>query len=133
MSNLIVVAVPSEQTGVATGMNANIRTIGGSIGAAVTASIVTVRSRGRRDCHPSPATPAASPCSRRSPFVATLAVLLIPTKRRVTDTVEQAHAELALVAPARWPEVSRNDLRSCIDGPPGRAPCVRTRSATASC
>ena len=41
MSALIVGAVPASQTGVATGMNANIRTIGGSIGAAVMASIVT--------------------------------------------------------------------------------------------
>jgi EmrB/QacA subfamily drug resistance transporter len=41
MSALVVVAVPAEQTGVATGMNANIRTIGGSIGSAVMASIVT--------------------------------------------------------------------------------------------
>jgi EmrB/QacA subfamily drug resistance transporter len=41
MSALVVAAVPSSQTGVASGMNANIRTIGGSIGAAVMASIVT--------------------------------------------------------------------------------------------
>jgi EmrB/QacA subfamily drug resistance transporter len=41
MSNLIVHAVPAEQTGVASGMNANIRTIGGSIGAGIMASIVT--------------------------------------------------------------------------------------------
>jgi EmrB/QacA subfamily drug resistance transporter len=41
MSSLIVHAVPREQTGVASGMNANIRTIGGSIGAALMASIVT--------------------------------------------------------------------------------------------
>ena len=41
MSSLIVGAVPPEQTGVASGMNANIRTIGGSIGAALMASIVT--------------------------------------------------------------------------------------------
>jgi EmrB/QacA subfamily drug resistance transporter len=41
MSNLIVQGVPPEQTGVASGMNANIRTIGGSIGAAVMSSIVT--------------------------------------------------------------------------------------------
>ena len=41
MSNLIVAAVPHEQTGVASGMNANIRTIGGSIGSAVMATIVT--------------------------------------------------------------------------------------------
>ena len=41
MSALVVAAVPASQTGVASGMNANIRTIGGSIGAAVMASIVT--------------------------------------------------------------------------------------------
>jgi EmrB/QacA subfamily drug resistance transporter len=41
MSNIIVDAVPSHQTGVASGMNANIRTIGGSVGAALMASIVT--------------------------------------------------------------------------------------------
>ena len=41
MSHLIVTSVPMHQTGVASGMNANIRTIGGSIGAAVTTSIVT--------------------------------------------------------------------------------------------
>ncbi|MDX6255483.1 MAG: hypothetical protein QOJ11_1817 [Frankiales bacterium] len=41
MSNLIVESVPGHQTGVASGMNANIRTIGGSIGAAVMSSIVT--------------------------------------------------------------------------------------------
>jgi MFS family permease len=43
MSALVVAAVPPEQTGVASGMNANIRTIGGSIGSAVMASIVTSR------------------------------------------------------------------------------------------
>lgn len=41
MSILIVDAVPAGQTGVASGMNANIRTIGGAIGAAIMASIVT--------------------------------------------------------------------------------------------
>ncbi|MGW3421119.1 MFS transporter [Streptomyces phaeochromogenes] len=41
MANLIVGSVPAEQTGAATGMNANIRTIGGSIGAAVTSVLVT--------------------------------------------------------------------------------------------
>ncbi|MFI9645319.1 MFS transporter [Streptomyces sp. NPDC052040] len=43
MANLIVGSVPPEQTGAATGMNANIRTIGGSIGAAVTSVLVTDR------------------------------------------------------------------------------------------
>ncbi|WP_367319376.1 MFS transporter [Streptomyces sp. HUAS ZL42] len=41
MANLVVGSVPAEQTGAATGMNANIRTIGGSVGAAVTSVLVT--------------------------------------------------------------------------------------------
>ncbi|GLY14388.1 MFS transporter [Kineosporia rhizophila] len=41
LSGLIVQGVPQEQTGVASGMNANIRTIGGAIGSAVMASVVT--------------------------------------------------------------------------------------------
>jgi MFS family permease len=43
MANLIVGSVPADRTGAATGMNANIRTIGGSIGAAVTSVLVTGR------------------------------------------------------------------------------------------
>ncbi len=41
MSTLIVAAVAKDQTGVASGMNANIRTIGGSLGAALMAGVVT--------------------------------------------------------------------------------------------
>jgi MFS family permease len=40
-ANISVTAVPPAQTGVSAGMNANIRLIGGSIGTAVMASIVT--------------------------------------------------------------------------------------------
>lgn len=43
MATLIVGSVPAAQTGAATGMNANIRTIGGSIGAALTGVLVTGR------------------------------------------------------------------------------------------
>jgi MFS family permease len=41
MTNLIVDAVPSTHTGVATGMNANIRTVGGAIGSQVVTSVIT--------------------------------------------------------------------------------------------
>ncbi|MEH1053813.1 MFS transporter [Micromonospora sp. CPCC 206171] len=41
MANLIVGNVPAGQTGVATGMNANIRTIGGAVGAAVVSGVIT--------------------------------------------------------------------------------------------
>ncbi len=40
MSNLVVEAVPQSQTGVATGMNTNIRNIGGAVGAGVATSVV---------------------------------------------------------------------------------------------
>ena len=45
LSNLIVDAVPASQTGVASGMNANIRTVGGAIGGAVLGSVVTAGAR----------------------------------------------------------------------------------------
>jgi EmrB/QacA subfamily drug resistance transporter len=99
MSTLIVSAVPPEQTGVASGMNANIRTIGGSIGAALMASVVT-------------ASPAADGLPREAGYthgfamlggallVAALAAALIPVTRhtgRITFSDEPAHAELAMV------------------------------------
>ncbi|WP_395658464.1 MFS transporter [Nocardioides sp.] len=43
MSNLVVDAVPQTQTGVASGMNTNIRTVGGAIGSAVLASVITAQ------------------------------------------------------------------------------------------
>ena len=40
MSNLVVEAVPQSQTGIATGMNTNIRNVGGAVGAGVATSMV---------------------------------------------------------------------------------------------
>ena len=40
MANLIVESVPPEQTGVATGMNAIFRTIGGALGGQISATII---------------------------------------------------------------------------------------------
>ena len=98
MSALVVAAVPSSQTGVASGMNANIRTIGGSIGAAVMASIVT-----------SQLLPSGLP--KESGYttgfavmavglvLAALAGLLIPSARGLRRIAgEPEHAELAMVA-----------------------------------
>lgn len=42
-ASVVIASVPAGQTGVASGMNANIRSIGGSIGSAVMAGIVTAR------------------------------------------------------------------------------------------
>jgi nitrate/nitrite transporter NarK len=43
VSAAIVTMVPHEQTGVVSGMNANLRTIGGAIGTAVLTSVVVAR------------------------------------------------------------------------------------------
>jgi predicted MFS family arabinose efflux permease len=99
MSSLIVAAVPPEQTGVASGMNANIRTIGGSIGAALMSSVVT-------------ASPAADGLPREAGYtngfamlggallIGAFAAALIPVTRsrsRITASEEPEHAELAMV------------------------------------
>jgi EmrB/QacA subfamily drug resistance transporter len=99
MANLIVVSVPPEQTGVASGMNANIRTIGGSIGAAVMSSIVV--SQLRPD-----GIPFESGYSRGFAMVtvitivAVFAALLVPSVPRrpaPTDAEHAPHAELAIL------------------------------------
>ncbi len=98
MSALIVAAVPRSQTGVASGMNANIRTIGGSIGSAVMASIVT-----------SQLLPSGLPkeagyttgfaVMTGGLLLAAAAALLIPSAWRLAQGSDQPeHAELAMVA-----------------------------------
>ena len=97
MSANVVAAVPAEQVGVATGMNANIRTIGGSIGAAVMASIVTAK------LEPS-GLPVESGYTTGFGImagvlvVAALAGLLIPSQRRLRGAAgEGAAGEAAAV------------------------------------
>jgi nitrate/nitrite transporter NarK len=101
MSSLVVEGVPPEQTGVASGMNANIRTIGGSLGAAVMSSIVTAGAhpggfpRNTGYTHGFAVLAVAA-------VAAMIAATLVPRRRpsRSSVTVEEAmsHAELALVA-----------------------------------
>jgi predicted MFS family arabinose efflux permease len=100
MANLIVVAVPAHQTGVASGMNANIRTIGGSIGAAVMSSIVTANLRPDGLPRESGYTHGFAMLAVVS-VVALLAAILVPTVRRSaapTDPERAPHAELGLIA-----------------------------------
>ncbi len=103
MSNLIVHAVPPAQTGVASGMNANVLTIGGAVGAAVMSSIVT-------------ATLVSSGIPAESGYIdgflflagvtlaAVVAAIFIPTGPPVSAAEAEAevadhlsHAELALI------------------------------------
>jgi EmrB/QacA subfamily drug resistance transporter len=97
MSALIVAAVPASQTGVASGMNANIRTIGGSIGAAAMASLVTAK------LEPS-GLPVQSGYTTGFAvmagglLLAAAAALLMPSARRPRDASQPEHAELAVLA-----------------------------------
>jgi EmrB/QacA subfamily drug resistance transporter len=100
MSTLVVVAVPPEQTGVASGMNANVRTIGGSIGAAVMSSIVTSGVRAGAYPRGSGYTHGFALLSV-SAVAATVAALFVPRMLRPPATVTEAtvpHAELGMIA-----------------------------------
>ncbi|MFC8451534.1 MFS transporter [Kitasatospora sp. NPDC057223] len=99
MSNLVVQSVPAAQTGAATGMNANIRTIGGSIGAALMSGLVTghLQPSGR---------PYASGYTHGFAMLAVfclaaaLAALLVPSRR-------SAPAAAAAAAQAPLPQTVR--------------------------
>ncbi len=99
MANLIVRSVPADQTGAATGMNANIRTIGGSIGTAVTSVLVTG--------HLQPSgLPYASGYTHGFTLMTALclgAALLVPVRRarRRSTVARAADVEHEPVAPQR--------------------------------
>lgn len=99
MSGLIVAAVPPEQTGVASGMNANIRTIGGSVGSAVMASIVTSHLSSNGVPKESGYT-AGFVILGVGLALAALAGFLIPRLRvpRPHDATDTPHPELGMVA-----------------------------------
>lgn len=98
MSSIIVHAVPTHQTGAASGTNANIRTIGGALGSALTASVVTA--------HVQPSgVPAESGYTAAFAVMAVavllggLAALLMPP-RRAPDEVLVSHVPAKVPAAA---------------------------------
>ncbi len=98
MSALVVAAVPPSQTGVASGMNANIRTIGGSVGAAVMASIVTSQ-LGATGLPKESGYTIGLAVMAAGLVLAALAGLLIPSVRRLGHgDAGLEHGELAMVA-----------------------------------
>jgi EmrB/QacA subfamily drug resistance transporter len=100
MSSLIVSAVPPDQTGVASGMNANIRTIGGSVGAALMASIVTA-DLGTGGLPREAGYTHGFAMLAGALAVAALAAVLIPAsvrRSKVASGGEPEHAEMALLA-----------------------------------
>jgi EmrB/QacA subfamily drug resistance transporter len=90
MSNLIVEAVPASQTGVATGMNTNIRTIGSALGSGVATSLVLSGTfvRGLPPVHGYVL--AFAVCSGAM-LVAGFAALLIPTREGPSVILSESH------------------------------------------
>jgi sugar phosphate permease len=90
MSTIVVQSVPAAQVGVASGMNANIRTIGGAFGSSVAASVLAT------------GVTAANPLPKDAGYthvfwllaaaavLATLAALIIPAvKARSAPTIDE--------------------------------------------
>jgi EmrB/QacA subfamily drug resistance transporter len=102
MSNIIVDAVPTSQTGVASGMNANIRTIGGSIGAAAMASVVTSAQLPGGIPKESSYTIGFAMLGGLTVLAAVAGILIpkLPSGRDAhqQEQLDMAHAEMALVA-----------------------------------
>ena len=109
MANLIIEAVPAQQTGVATGMNTNIRNIGAALGSGIATSLVVsgLKPGGLPEEH---GYLLAFAVSGLALVVAALAALTIP-KRTVPSVVERephpaltAEAEVIVGAIAFGPE-----------------------------
>ena len=106
MSALVVKSVPGSQVGVATGMNANIRTIGGAIGSSVAASMLA---SGVTVAHPIPKDSGYTHVFwflTAAAVLAVLAAVIIPTAKK-----QQTPAETPTVPEqALEPAVELTDL-----------------------
>jgi MFS family permease len=99
MSMVIVSVVPPHQTGVASGMNANIRTIGGSLGSAVLASIVAGHVASGATVPSESGYTIGFAVVAVATVLGGLFALLIPRLRATVDDASTIpHAELAMVA-----------------------------------
>ncbi|WP_063905960.1 MFS transporter [Nocardia kruczakiae] len=117
MPAIIVAAVPPAQTGAATGMNANVRTVGGAIGSAVSAVLLT---SGAATAH---GLPADSGYSRVFWFLAgvsvlaALAAVIIPSVRAHAPQAAAQESELAQQAELWEPElVAAHDGNAMVAG-----------------
>jgi EmrB/QacA subfamily drug resistance transporter len=101
MAYIIVDSVRPEQTGVASGMNSNIRTLGGSIGTAVVASVVASSASGGGRPTDSGFTAAFAVLAGVA-LLGALAGLLIPRPGDDSSAAElpATHAEVAFIAGA---------------------------------
>jgi MFS family permease len=99
MANLIIEAVPAEQTGVATGMNTNIRNIGAALGSGIATSLVisTLLPDGYPKEH---GYVLAFAVSGIGLVVAALVALLIPQRSAPSIVTREAHPALTAEAEA---------------------------------
>jgi EmrB/QacA subfamily drug resistance transporter len=99
MANLIIEAVPAEQTGVATGMNTNIRNIGAALGSGIATSLVisTLLPDGYPKEH---GYVLAFAVSGIGLVVAALVALLIPRRSAPSIVTREAHPALTAEAQA---------------------------------
>ncbi len=97
MSNLIVEAVPASQTGVATGMNTNVRNIGAALGSGVATSLIVsgllVHGYPREHGY----VLAFAVCGGAL-VVAAIAALMIPTRSRPSVVLSESHPALTAEA-----------------------------------
>jgi len=97
MANLIIEAVPAEQTGVATGMNTNVRNIGAALGSGVATSLII--SSLLPDGYPTEhGYVLAFAVSGVGLVVAALAALLIPRREGLPAVAGETHPALTAEA-----------------------------------
>jgi MFS family permease len=110
MSNLIIDAVPPSQTGVATGMNTNVRNIGGALGSAVATSLI-VGAAFREGFPREHGYVLAFAVCGVAMLAAAIVALFIPTSSRQSVVKTESHpawiaeAEVAVGAIGYTPEV----------------------------
>lgn len=125
LSTAVVESVPPSQTGVATGMNANLRTVGGSIGVAVTTTLATAHTLPSGYPLESGYTQGFAVLAG-SAGAAALAALLIPDLRGPVEhpaaegLVDGAGGAMVPAAAERRPQDSDNKP---VDAAPPRQPC----------
>ncbi|MGV9214357.1 MFS transporter [Micromonospora sp. RB23] len=125
MSGLVVAAVPPSQTGVASGMNANIRTIGGSIGAALMASVVTSQLMPNR-------LPEESGYTLGFAAMAVVLVMAAAAARLIPDTsARQRMAPITPPAEQGEPTMRVGGTHVAV-APGGEFSCAETRPETRS-
>jgi MFS family permease len=104
MANMVIEAVPPDQTGVASGVNTNIRTIGGAVGTAVLATVLAMSSHagGRPTASGYVVAFTLLACSR---LIAGSASLRIPVTRVAHERTLDEQVAIQALQPSLEPEV----------------------------